>query len=285
MDVKGAGSVLAEESLSNGDLAPAGQLVTLEIAKPIAWIRLNQPDTMNPLSEQLLDELNSAVDRIENDAAVRVVVLTGSGRAFSAGAELTSIASPDGSIDGESLLNLVRRASATFERLPALNKPVIAAVNGYALAGGMELMMACDMVIAAQSARIGDAHSNYGLLPGSGGAVRLARLVGPMVAKYLAFTGNFVPAADLVPFGLVNEVVPDEELHDRVDQLARQLASKSPRGLAHMKRLIDDGLEQPLATALRLEHQATAVHMYSCSDMQEGLAAFREKRKPLFTDQ
>lgn len=258
--------------------------IELKVVDSLAWIRLNRPETMNAIGHQFLDDLNSVLDTVEKDNAIRVIALTGSGRGFCAGAELKGIADADGSIDSEKLLALVRRASATFERIPALPKPVIAAVNGLALAGGMELMMACDLVIAAESSRIGDAHSNYGLLPGSGGAVRLARLVGPVVAKYLAFTGDFVPARDLLPYGLVNKVVPDEELEARVVELAARLSKKSPRVLAHMKRLIDDGLEQPLVTALRMEHQAMAVHVNSCNDMHEGLAAFREKREPRFSN-
>jgi enoyl-CoA hydratase/carnithine racemase len=136
-------------------------------------------------------------------------------------------------------------------------------------------------VIAADNAKLGDAHANFGLLPGAGGAARLARVVGPTVAKYLAFTGRFLPAADLVPFGLVHEVVPPEELEKRVDELAGLIAAKSPAGLGRMKRLLDDTLDQPLPTALRAEHDALAAHVHT-PDLREGLTAFREKRPPRF---
>jgi enoyl-CoA hydratase len=256
-------------------------LVVREVLGHVAWLRLNRAEAMNALSARMLEALNTELDAVESDAAVRVVVLTGTGPAFCAGADLKGITAPDGSIDPAAVVAFVRGAGATIDRLPALRKPVIAAVNGLALAGGLELVLACDLVIAAQSAKLGDAHANYGLLPGAGGAARLARVVGPRVAKYLAFTGEFLPAADLVPFGLVNEVVPDDQLEHRASQLAERLASKSPLGLAHMKQLIDDGLEQPLDTALRLEHLAMATHAHS-ADMQEGLAAFREKRTPRY---
>lgn len=258
------------------------QLVVSEHSGPVAWLRMNRPDAMNSLNNELLDQLNAALDSVENDPSVHVVVLTGTARAFCAGADLKEIAADDGSIDADKLLTFVDHAAATIQRFPALTKPVIAAINGLALAGGMELMMACDLVIAAQGARIGDAHSNYGLLPGGGGAARLARLAGPLVAKYLAFTGDFLPASELLPLGLVNEVVPDDELHSRAEQLAQRIASKSASGLSHMKRLIDEGLDQPLANALRMEQDALAVHVHS-DDLREGLNAFREKRHPHFT--
>lgn len=247
----------------------------------VTWLRLNRPQCMNSLNTEAIDELNHLLDLSERDSSLRVLVITGTGRAFCTGADLHRIIGADGSIDVDMLLAFVQRVGATFDRIAALSKPVIAAVNGFALAGGFELMAACDIVIANDSARIGEAHSNYGLLPGGGGT-RITRIVGPIVAKYLSFTGDFLPARDLVPFGLVNEVVPDDRLHVRVDELAHKIATRSPRGLAHMKRLIDDGLEQPLVTALRLEQQTLAVHAHS-ADMQEGLTAFREKRQPRYS--
>lgn len=259
------------------------ELVNLDVSSPVAWVRLNRPEAMNSLSNSLYEQLNSTLDYVEHDPTVRVIVLTGTGDVFSAGADLKidDIAYEDGSIDSDRLLAYLRRASATSDRLPSLAKPVIAAVNGLAVAGGFELVLACDLVIAADTARMGDAHSNYGLLPGTGGAARLVRLVGAHVANYLAFTGDFLPASELLRVGVVNEVVPADRLISRVDELARHIASKSPRGLAHMKRLLYDAREQSLDTALRMEHQALALHAHS-SDMKEGLAAFREKRTPKY---
>lgn len=261
--------------------AATQRAATLDVIGPVAWIRLNRPRAMNALNHDLLDALDSALDAVENDVVIRVAVLTGAGGVFCAGADLKGLVGADGSVDEDALLMLVRRAGATISRIPAVGKPVIAAVNGLAVAGGLELVLACDLVVAAKGARLGDAHANYGLLPGGGGAVRLARVVGPTVAKYLAFTGDFLSAVDLVPLGLVNQVVDDDELDARVGELAERLANKSGAGLAHMKRLIDDGLEQPLVTALRLEQQALAVHVRS-PDLQEGLTAFREKREPRY---
>lgn len=258
-------------------------LVTLKISDHVAWVTLNRPDAMNALSVELLEALRATLAKAEDDLDVRVIILSGNGTAFCAGGDLKDLCLEDGTVDPDSLVEFVRFAGATIERIPALSKPVIAAVNGLALAGGLELVIACDLVVASKSARLGDAHANYGLLPGGGGAARLPRVVSPAVARYLAFTGDNLPAAELVPLGLVNEVVDDEQLESRVAELAARIATKSAPGLAHMKRLINVGLEQPLATALQMEHQALAAHAHG-NDMREGLAAFRERRKPVFTD-
>lgn len=264
------------------DESKNGSLIQLKVADGIAWITLSRPKAMNAVNRALIAGLEGALISVQADHSVRVVVITGSGRAFCAGGDLKEFLNGDGSIDQKELLKFVQYAGSVFERVSALTKPVIAAVNGFALAGGLELALSCDLVLAAESARLGDGHSNYGLLPGGGGAARLVRVVGPMVAKYLAFTGDALPAADLVPLGLVNEVVPDDRLLSRANEVAARIASKSPVGLAAMKALINDGLDQSLPVALRAEHQALAAHMYS-EDMHEGLTAFREKRKPNYT--
>jgi enoyl-CoA hydratase/carnithine racemase len=220
------------------------------------------------------------LDQCERLDHLRAVVLRGAGRAFCAGADLKYLKQAIGD-DQQGMAGFLERLLALFDRLERFPLPVIAAVNGLALAGGLEIVLCCDLVIAGQSARLGDAHANYGLLPGGGGSVRLPRKIGPTRAKHLLFTGAFVPAADLVAAGLVNEVVPDEELDEAVDRLVAAMAQKSPLGLRRMKALVDDGLEQPRETALRHEILALQVHARS-HDMQEGLAAFEQKRKPNF---
>jgi enoyl-CoA hydratase/carnithine racemase len=256
--------------------------IRFEPRGPAAWITLERPEVMNSLSPELLGELDAALAAAGSDAGIRVVVVTGSGRAFCAGADLSfALDALAGGEGGAALIAFVERAAAVLSRLEALPKPVIAAVNGLALAGGLELVLCCDLVVAAESARIGDVHANYGLLPGAGGAVRLARKIGPTRAKHLLFTGEMVPASELVTAGLVNSVVPDGELVSAVDKLVGAIAEKSPLGLGAMKRLVAEGLEQPLDAALRLERDALAAHVQS-QDLREGLAAFREKRKPRF---
>lgn len=237
---------------------------------------------MNALSPGLLDELDAALAAAAEDPAVRALVVAGSGRAFCAGADLSfALDSLSEGGDGAPLLAFIERAGEVLGRVASFPKPVIAAVNGLALAGGLELVLCCDLVVAAESARFADAHANYGLLPGAGGAVRLARRIGANRAKYLLFTGEMASASELAAAGLVNAVAPDQELVLAVDKLVEAIADKSPLGLAAMKRLVDEGLEQPLDVALRLEVEALKTHVGS-RDMREGLAAFSEKRKPHF---
>lgn len=248
----------------------------------IAWITLNRPEMMNAINRDLVDSLDEALKTVGQDSTVRVVIIIGTGKAFCAGGDLKEFLRPDGSIDPSELLEFVEYAGGVLSSIANMPKPVIAAINGVALAGGMELAMACDLVLAAESAKVGDGHSNFGLVPGGGGAARLVRAVGPIVAKYLAFTGNAIPVAELKPLGLINEIVPDGQLIARVTELALQLAAKSATGIAHMKSLINDGLDQTLADALRSEHEALAAQMRT-PDMLEGLSAFRARRQPNYT--
>lgn len=244
------------------------------------WLTLNRPSALNSLTPEIVQGLEHALALAEHDDAVRAVVLTGNGRAFCAGADLKYVRETTAGDEGAVavFLNSVLSVMSRLEKFP---KPVIAAINGMALAGGLELVLCCDLVIAARSARIGDAHANFGLLPGGGSSVRLPRKIGPTRAKYLLYTGEFVPAEQLVEAGLVNEVVDDAELLAAAGRLVAKLQAKSPLVLRRMKALVDDGLEQPVETALRLELLASEVHAHS-HDMKEGLAAFQEKRAPRF---
>jgi enoyl-CoA hydratase len=259
-------------------LSPA---LTKHRAGAAVWLRLQRPAAMNAISTDLLDELNLALDEIESDDSVRVVVLTGTGRAFCAGADLKALGNAAGEIDPSRVVEFVSYAGRTIERLAALAQPVIAGVNGLALAGGLELLLASDIVVASTAARIGDAHANYGLIPGAGGSVRLARVVGAQMAKYLAFTGGHFPASSPVLAGLVSEIVDPEELETRLSELATTLADKSPLGLGRMKRLINDAPDQSLRDALAAEQQALAEQCRS-EDFAEGIAAFAARRTPIY---
>lgn len=245
------------------------------------WLRLQRPQAMNAISTALLDELNVALDEIEADESVRVVVLTGSGRAFCAGADLKALADNTGMVDPERVVDFVGYAARTIERLAALAQPVIAGVNGLALAGGLELLLASDIVVASTAARIGDAHSNYGLLPGAGGSVRLARVVGTHMAKYLALTGAHFPPSSPVLAGLVSEVVEPGDLEGRLCELASTLAAKSPLGLSRMKTLINGAPDSSLQDALAAELRALGEQCRS-ADFAEGIAAFAERRVPTY---
>lgn len=257
--------------------------IRVEQRAGVAWITLERPDAMNALSDTMCAELLAAVERIESDAAIRVVVLTGSGRAFCAGADLKGL-SEHTSIRGaadDPLLKFLELAAGMMERLRAVPKVTIAALNGLTMAGGLELAMACDLILAAESARIGDAHVNFGVFPGAGGAAVLPRRIGATAAKYLLFTGETMPAAELVPLGLINRVVPDAMLLAEAEKLAARIASKSPLVLRRMKQAVADGLEQPQAAALRMERLVLEAHRHS-HDLAEGLEAFVGKRKPEF---
>ena len=247
-----------------------------------AWITLNRPDDLNCIDDMLAEELCAAVGEAEADDDVRVVVLTGAGRAFCAGADLKHVLGVLKSQDQEKIRRFMAFARETFARIARCEKPLIAAVNGIAAAGGCELILACDLVIAAEGATIADAHANYGLLPGGGGSARLPRKIGPARAKYLLLTGEFLPAATLRDWGLVNEVVPDAELMPAVTALVAKLTAKSPLVLRRMKALVDDGLDSSLEVALRSETQAWEGHAVA-ADFAEGLAAFTEKRTPEYT--
>ncbi len=259
----------------------AGVVVTLDRRGPVAWITLDRPQSMNAIDRNLAAQLGTAVEEAAADPRVRVLVITGSGRAFSAGADLKALAPPDGELGAEAIVTFVARAAAVIEAVATVPKPVIAAVNGLALAGGLELALACDLIIASDQAQLGDAHANYGLLPGAGGSIRLARRVGVPAAKRLMFSGDILAATDLVAWGLVDEVVPADRLLARVGALAATLAAKSPAGLAAMKRLADLALDLSLTDGLEAERRELAPHVHS-PDLAEGLAAFRSRRPPVF---
>lgn len=252
-----------------------------EVRDGAMWITLNRPEAMNSLTPRVLAGISRALDQAQNTDGVRAVVLTGNGRAFCAGADLKYVQSQVSDTDNGTR-HFLSEVLALMNRVESFPMPVIAAINGLALAGGLELVLCCDLVIAARSAKLGDAHANYGLLPGGGGSVRLPRKIGPSRAKYLLYTGEFLPAEELLAAGLVNKVVEDAELLSATGELVATLARKSPLGLRRMKALVDDGLAQPIESALRLELLASEVHAHS-ADMKEGLAAFNEKRAPVFT--
>ncbi len=245
-------------------------------------ITLNRPEALNSISPAMIDDLNVALDGLEDRRQLCALSITGQGRAFCAGADLKAAkARMDGADAGEVNSNFLDGLRRLLLRIEGFPVPVVAAVNGLALAGGLEMVLACDLVVAAASAKLGDAHAKYGLVPGGGSSVRLPRKIGPTRAKQLIFSGDSLPAETLMQWGLVNKVVPDGGLGAAVDELVGTLAQRSPIGLRRMKRMIDDGLEQSLPAALRYELSLNALHAAS-HDRMEGLAAFAEKRKPAF---
>ncbi len=260
----------------------AYETLTYEKRGRACWITLNRPDALNAISQQVMDDLWVALDAAEADEEVWAAVLTGAGRAFCAGADLKEVLGILGGDDAEAIRAFMNNAYRTFRRVAQFEKPLIAAVNGIAAAGGLELILGCDLVIAAEGAKIGDAHANYGLVPGGGSSIRLPRKIGPTRARQLLYTGEFLPAQTLMDWGLINEVVPDGELTNAVNATLEKMLAKSPVVLRRMKRLVDDGLDAPMDPALRLEMMAWEAHSQS-EDLKEGLSAFSEKRTPAYT--
>jgi enoyl-CoA hydratase/carnithine racemase len=245
-----------------------------------AWIRLNRPSALNSLNGPMVGALREAIEQARIDDSVRALVVTGNGRAFCAGGDLKAVREL-ADTDPRGNQGFLLDVGGVLNSLESFPKPVIAAVNGLAMAGGLEIVLSCDLVVAVDTAPIGDAHSNYGLIPGGGASIRLPRRVGRSMASFLLFTGKALPAAQLVDCGLVNMAVPGDQLTATVDGLVASIAAKSPLGLARIKQLIMDGSDQPLPTGLRLELLASEAHAKS-HDMAEGLAAFEEKRTPVF---
>ena len=241
------------------------------------WLALNRPQAMNALNFGLVDALLPQLQTLAQDDSVRVLVITGSGKAFCAGADLKNLNEPKQ--PGEK--DILDRVVELLDTVRSFPKPVIGAVNGLALAGGMELMMCCDLIYAAESARIGDAHCNYGIVPGGGGAAIMPRLLPLPIAKYLLFTGEFLPAQKLLQYGLLNDVVPDDQLFDAVSTVADIISQKSPIGLQRAKRVANEALDKTTADALRDERLASRDQFRSW-DYREGISAFLEKRKPEF---
>ena len=245
----------------------------------VATLTFNRPKSLNALNADLLDELADYLDKVAGDDAVRVLVLTGSGeKAFVAGADINELARCN-ALTGKLMAQKGQGAIAKLQRLPI---PVIAAVNGYALGGGCEIALGCDFIYTAESAMFGLPEITLGLIPGFGGTQRLARRVGVGRAKELIFTGQMITAAEALSMGLVNHMVPADQLRDAVNKTARALCQKGRVALRAAKAAINAGLNADLETGCALEVDAFALCMAS-RDAREGTSAFLEKRKPDFT--
>ncbi len=245
----------------------------------VSWLYLNRPQALNAISYECMRELRRAWIDLRDREETRVIVVSGKGRGFCAGADLTD--APSATEASGPQAPFLEEGAKMEEVLLSMPKPVIAAVNGVCCGGGLELAMMCDFMIAAASAKIGDAHANFGALPGGGATVRLPRIVGVNWARYLMYTGELFPAQEMAAIGLVSRVVPDGELESEVQAVAERIASKSPLGLRRMKMLINDGLDMPASLAMKMEKLVSAEHMRS-ADAAEGGKAFKEKRKPEF---
>ncbi len=242
--------------------------VLLEKHDGYAILTLNRPEAMNAMSRELREDFTAAFADCSADPAIRVVIVTGSGKAFSAGMDLKELSDPDAGSADETGDNIMARAVEAFEG------PVIAAVNGHAVTAGFELTLACDVIIASENARFADTHARVGILPGWGLSQRLPRLIGLSRAKQLSFTGMPLFAEQACDWGLVNFVVPAEQLLESAQALAREMCACVPDILVRYKRLIDEGYSMPLNEALPWEE---AIAIASASEVGADLVAQRRE--------
>lgn len=244
----------------------------------LATLTFNRPDKLNALNARLVHELTDAIERLASgDDAPRVVILTGAGKAFVAGADIAAMST----MNAHEAYRFSEAGHRLGHRLETAPFPVIAAVNGFALGGGCELMLACDLAYAADTAKLGQPEVNLGVIPGFGGTQRLSRRVGVARARELIFTGDIIDAETARRIGLVNEVFPAAELLARVHEIALKIASKGPLAVAAAKRVVLRGADLELSSANELEAQAFGV-LFGSSDQKEGMSAFLEKRKATF---
>ena len=253
------------------------ELVTVSVDGGIGTIRLDRPP-MNALNAAIQEQLRSAAHALSVDDAVRAVIVYGGEKVFAAGADIKEMATM-------SYVDMAARApelSGAIDAIARIPKPVVAAITGYALGGGCEVALACDWRVAAQDARLGQPEINLGLIPGAGGTQRLARLIGPARAKELIFSGRLVPADEALRIGLVDAVVPADEVYPTARSLVSKYVDGPAAALRAAKLAIDGGLSVDLASGLAWESQLFA-SLFATADRTEGMAAFVDKRPPRFT--
>jgi enoyl-CoA hydratase/carnithine racemase len=254
----------------------AYETLIVEREEGYAIVRLNRPEALNALNSTLLGELGRALDEFEHDEAVRCVVLTGSEKAFAAGADIKEMSSKT-----YAQMFTENFFAGASDRIARFRKPIVAAVAGYALGGGCELAMLCDFIVAAENARFGQPEINLGVAPGIGGSQRLTRFVGKSKAMDMILTGRMMDAAEAERSGLVSRVVPTEKLIDEVKAVAAKIASQSLLALMMNKELVDAAYETTLTQGVRFERRLFH-SLFAFEDQKEGMAAFVEKRKPAF---
>ncbi len=244
----------------------------------IAMITLNRPDALNALSKGLLEDLGSVLEEIRKDNEIRsVIIITGAGRAFSAGADLAEA----GSGGEDEMKARIELGQKVFDKIETFDKPVVAAINGYALGGGLELAAACDFRIASEEARFGNPEVNIGLIPSWGGCVRIPKLVGRAEASKIILTGERIDAKEAEKIGLINKVVPADELESSATYLAGQLATKAPIAIRLAKDILSKAMEISMEEGNKMMVEAGIVCAKS-DDIIEGVSAFFEKRTPNF---
>ena len=250
-------------------------LIEVERDRAIAVVLLNRPDQLNALSDELMEELVAILIELDRDQSVRAIVLGGSERAFAAGADIGELAQA-------SAIDLYyQRRIERWDAIRGLWTPLIAAVSGYCLGGGCELAMACDLIVASESAQFGQPETGLGIIPGAGGTQRLTRAVGKALAMDVILSGRRLLANEALAAGLVARVVPNEAWLEEAKGLAREIAEKGPVGTRLAKESVDRAFETTLTAGLEAERRALYL-AFASEDAKEGLTAFTEKRKPEF---
>lgn len=251
--------------------------ILFEAKEGIGYVTMNRPKALNALNTEVVAELDDLFTKIEADDEVKVVIITGAGRAFIGGADIAYM----GALDGLKGREFVMQGQAVMDKIENLSKPVIAAINGFSLGGGNELAMSCDIRIASEAAKFGQPEVNLGIIPGYGGTQRLPRLVGKGVAKKLILTGAMIGAEEALKIGLVDGVVPAEELMTKVEEMAKTIMTKAPIAVKMAIAAINNGMNTDLRTGVQFEAEAFQT-TFNSEDRVEGMAAFLEKRPAEF---
>lgn len=251
------------------------QPILLERDGPLAILQLNHPEALNALSPEMLSALCTSLEALEADPQVRVIIITGSQRAFAAGSDIKAMAqaSPEDILHMDTI--------RYWQRLRQVGVPLIAAVSGYAFGGGCELALACDLIVAAESARFAQPEIKLGIMPGAGGTQRLAKAIGPYRAMEMVLTGEPLSAQEAYALGLLNRLVPDERLLEEAKELGRLIASRPPVAVRSARQAVRHGVETTLNEGLEIERR-NFVQLFDTHDQKEGMAAFLEKRPPEF---
>ncbi|MBI4674915.1 MAG: enoyl-CoA hydratase/isomerase family protein [Chloroflexi bacterium] len=249
------------------------EFILIHRQEPIALVQINRPQQLNALNSQVMQELTSALEELDNDAAIRCMIVTGNERAFGAGADIKDMA------NATVVEMLERNWIAYWDRIKKVTKPVIAAVSGYAFGGGCELAMACDLIVASESAQFAQPEINLGVIPGAGGTQRLTRAIGKSKAMEMVLTGRAMSAREAEARGLVARVFPTEVYLDEAKKLALEIASKAPVAVRLAKECVNKAYESALADGLDYERKLF-YFLFATEDGHEGMKAFVEKRKP-----
>lgn len=242
----------------------------------IALVKLNRPKVLNALSTELMNELIDALFKLEDDKEVRVIVLTGDERAFAAGADIAEM------VEHMPVDKIMENRFRAWAQLPLIGKPIIAAVSGFALGGGCELAMTCDMIVAGDNAKFGQPEINIGAMPGAGGTQRLTRAIGKSKAMLMNLTGDMIDARTAYEWGLVAKVVPAETLLQETFEIAKKIANKAPVAVKLAKQAVNRAFETSLKEGMEFERQNFYL-TFSSSDQKEGMRAFLEKREAKYT--